>query len=47
MVEIIHHADASELIALAGSCLELHESENNLPIGLAYGARQRSPVLRA
>ena len=36
MVEIIHHADASELIALAGACLEAHESENNLPIGLAY-----------
>ena len=36
MVEIIHHTDASELIALAGACLELHESENNLPIGLAY-----------
>ena len=36
MVEIIHHADASELIELAGTCLELHESENNLPIGLAY-----------
>ena len=36
MVEIIHHADASELIALAGDCLEAHESENNLPLGLAY-----------
>ena len=36
MVEIIHHADASELLALAGACLEAHESENNLPIGLAY-----------
>jgi len=36
MVKIIHHADASELIALAGACLEAHESENNLPIGLAY-----------
>ncbi|MDE2743200.1 MAG: GNAT family N-acetyltransferase [Gemmatimonadota bacterium] len=36
MVEIIHHADASELIALAGACLEAHESENNLLIGLAY-----------
>ena len=36
MVEIIPHADASELIALAGACLEAHESENNLPIGLAY-----------
>ena len=46
MVEIIPHADASELIALAGACLELHESENNLPIGLALRTRQRSPVLR-
>ena len=36
MVQIIHHADASELIALAGACLKAHESENNLPIGLAY-----------
>ena len=36
MVEIIHHADASELLALAGDCLEAHESENNLPLGLAY-----------
>ena len=36
MVKIIHHANASELIALAGACLEAHESENNLPIGLAY-----------
>ncbi|MDE2704746.1 MAG: hypothetical protein OXI35_06720, partial [Gemmatimonadota bacterium] len=36
MVEIIHHADASELIALAGTCLEAHKSENNLPLGLAY-----------
>lgn len=36
MVEIIHHPNASELIALSGACLELHESENNLPLGLAY-----------
>lgn len=36
MVEIIHHANASELLALAGACLEAHESENNLPLGLAY-----------
>ena len=36
MVEIIHHADASELIALAGACLKAHESENNLLLGLAY-----------
>ncbi len=36
MVEIIHHANASKLISLSGACLELHESENNLPIGLAH-----------
>ncbi len=36
MVEIIHHTDASQLIALAGACLEAHASENNLPLGLAY-----------
>lgn len=36
MLEIIHHATASELLALAGACLEAHESENNLPLGLAY-----------
>ena len=36
MIEIIHHADANELIALAGDCLEAHGSENNLPLGLAY-----------
>ena len=40
MVEIIHHASASELIALAGACLEAHESENNLPLGLAYALAQ-------
>lgn len=36
MPEIIHHASASELIALSGACLEARESENNLPLGLAY-----------
>ncbi len=36
MVEVIQHTDAHELIALAGACLEAHESENNLPLGLAY-----------
>ncbi len=40
MVEIIHHASANELIALAGACLEAHESENNLPLGLAYALAQ-------
>ncbi len=42
MVEIIHHADANELIALAGACLELHQSENNLPLGLAYALAKDS-----
>ena len=36
MVEIQSHNDANELISLSGACLELNESENNLPIGLAY-----------
>ena len=36
MVEIQSHNDASELISLSGGYLELNESENNLPIGLAY-----------
>ena len=40
MIEIIHHASASELIELAGACLEAHESENNLPLGLAYALAQ-------
>ena len=43
MVEIIRHANASELIALAGACLEAHESENNLPLGLAY-ALAKAPL---
>ncbi len=36
MIEIIPHTLASELISLSGSYLEQNESENNLPIGLAY-----------
>ena len=36
MIEIQSHNDASELISLSGAYLELNESENNLPIGLAY-----------
>ena len=36
MIEIISHNHASELISLSGTYLERHESENNLPIGLAY-----------
>ena len=36
MVEIQSHDDANELISLSGAYLELNESENNLPIGLAY-----------
>ena len=36
MIEIITHNDAKELISLSGAYLERNESENNLPIGLAY-----------
>ncbi len=36
MIEIQSHTHASELISLSGTYLERHESENNLPIGLAY-----------
>ena len=36
MIEIITHNDARELISLSGAYLERNESENNLPIGLAY-----------
>jgi predicted GNAT family acetyltransferase len=36
MVKIQSHNDANELISLSGAYLELNESENNLPIGLAY-----------
>ena len=36
MIEIRSHDHANELISLSGTYLEQHESENNLPIGLAY-----------
>ena len=36
MIEIQVHNHASELIALSDAYLEQNESENNLPIGLAY-----------
>ncbi|MDE0635649.1 MAG: GNAT family N-acetyltransferase [Candidatus Poribacteria bacterium] len=36
MIQIISHNNASELILLSGTYLEQNESENNLPIGLAY-----------
>ena len=36
MVEIQSHNNANELISLSGAYLELNESENNLPIGVAH-----------
>ena len=36
MIEIQSHNHASELISLSEAYLEQNESENNLPIGLAY-----------
>ncbi len=36
MIEIQSHDHASELISLSEAYLEQNESENNLPIGLAY-----------
>ncbi len=36
MYEIVEHDHAQELITLSGPCLELRESENNLPLGLAH-----------
>ncbi len=36
MMKIISHNHASELISLSGAYLEQNESENNLPLGLAY-----------
>ena len=36
MIEIITHNHASKLISLSETYLEQNESENNLPIGLAY-----------
>ncbi len=36
MYDIVQHGHARELLALSGSYLEKRESENNLPLGLAY-----------
>lgn len=36
MIEIKSHNHANELLSLSGAYLEQNESENNLPIGLAY-----------
>ncbi|MDE0009808.1 MAG: GNAT family N-acetyltransferase [Candidatus Poribacteria bacterium] len=36
MIKIISHDQASEFISLSGPYLEQKESENNLPLGLAY-----------
>ena len=36
MFKIISHNHANKLISLSGTYLEQNESENNLPIGLAY-----------
>jgi len=36
MHEIVQHDHAQDFLALSGSCLELRESENNLPLGLAH-----------
>ncbi len=43
MVEIQSHNDANELISLSGAYLELNESENNLPIGVAHTLCQEPP----
>lgn len=43
MVGIQSHNDASGLVALSGASLELNESENNLPIGIAYTLCQEPP----
>ena len=37
MIEILPHETADDLISTSGAFLELHESENNLSIGLMYG----------
>lgn len=36
MYKIVQHGHANELLALSGTFLEKRESENNLPLGLAY-----------
>ena len=43
MVKIQSHNDANELISLSGAYLELNESENNLPIGVAHTLCQKPP----
>ena len=43
MIEIQSHNDANELISLSGAYLELNESENNLPIGVAHALCQEPP----
>ena len=42
MIEIQSHNDASELISRSGAYLELNESENSLPMGLAYALAKPS-----
>ena len=43
MIEIQSHNNANELISLSGAYLELNESENNLPIGVAHTLCQEPP----
>ena len=43
MIEIQSHNNANELISLSGAYLELNESENNLPIGVAHALCQEPP----
>ena len=47
MVEIQSHNDANELISFSGAYLELNESENNLPIGVAHTLCQEPTCDRA
>ena len=44
MIEIRSHNDANELISLSGAYLELNESENNLPIGVAHSTLPRTAL---
>ena len=43
MVKIQSHNNANDLISLSGAYLELNESENNLPIGVAHTLCQEPP----
>ncbi len=43
MIKIISHDCADDLISLSGAYLELNESENNIPFGLAY-ALAKNPL---